>query len=135
MAESESITPYLEKNGPTPRPELPVRPDLYHREQGVRFFHLSAGIGDTRAAGGTSVKIAYLQEPPRESPSEGRVDESLTCDGSSSRSTTVPKWRLLEFPVVGSNRRFHRNCLVNWSVDKDNFESARPVSAGTTSPE
>ena len=59
MAESEPITPYLEKNGPTPRPELPVRPDLYHREQGVRFFHLSAGIGDTRAAGGTSVKIAY----------------------------------------------------------------------------
>ena len=62
MAESESITPYLEENGPTPRPELPVRPDIYHREQGVRLFHLSSGIGDTRPAGGTSVKIAYLQE-------------------------------------------------------------------------
>jgi hypothetical protein len=62
MAESESITPYLEKNGPTPRPELPVRLESYHREQGVWLFHLSAGIGDTRAAGGNSVKIAYLRE-------------------------------------------------------------------------
>jgi hypothetical protein len=62
MAESESITPYLEENGPTPRSEVPIRPDIYHREQGVRLFYLSAGIGDTRSGGGSSVKIAYLRE-------------------------------------------------------------------------
>ncbi|MFC5367170.1 hypothetical protein [Salinirubrum litoreum] len=66
MPESESITPYLEENGPTPRSELPVRLESYHREQGVWLFRLTSGVGDTQPAGGQSVKIAYLPEHKKE---------------------------------------------------------------------